>query len=89
VTVLAWAITFIVALILVTFAVALVGINRLPLGERPKTPIYDRFGRPEGEAANPDYHENPGESPVEDLPSHLHMPRKSGARAGGADHESG
>lgn len=78
-TILAWAITVIVVLILVTFAVALVGINRLPLGERPKTPIYDRFGRPEGEAANPDYHENPGEPPVHDLPPPQPAGRVDGA----------
>lgn len=62
--VVSWLITATVVVTLVPFAIALVAIMRLPLGERPETPIYDRLGRPEGEAANPDYHENPGEPPM-------------------------
>ena len=74
--VLSWGITVLVVVILITFAVALVGINRLPLGERPKTPVFDRFGCEEGVAANPDYHENPGEPHDQEMPAPEKTPSK-------------
>lgn len=77
---LSWLITALVVLILVTFAIALVGINRLPLGERPKTAVFDRFGREEGVAANPDYHENPGEPHDQQMPA-PEQPRSTGEQS--------
>lgn len=60
-TALQLTITLLVALTLATFVWALLSLRRLPLGERPRTPTYDRFGREIGEMENPDFHENPGE----------------------------
>jgi hypothetical protein len=56
-----WTITLLVVGILITFAIYLVGLRRLPLADRPRTPTFDRFGQFLGYAENPDYRENPGE----------------------------
>jgi hypothetical protein len=58
-----WVVTILVALTTVGFVLYLEGLRRLPLGERPRTPIYDRLGRQIGMAENPDYHLNPGTGP--------------------------
>jgi len=59
---LSWAITGLVAILVVTFALSVVSLRRVPLGERPETRTFDRFGRYLGRSENPDYHENPGEA---------------------------
>jgi hypothetical protein len=58
-----WVITVLVAATTVGFVLYLDGLRRLPLGERPRTPVYDRLGRQIGTAENPDYHLNPGTGP--------------------------
>lgn len=59
--VISWAVTAIVAVILLGFVGYLAGLRGLPVDERPRTAVYDRFGHQTGVAENPDYHENPGE----------------------------
>ena len=44
----------------------LIGLRRLPMGARPRTPSYNRLGEFIGLTENPDYHENPGEDPAKD-----------------------
>ncbi len=56
-----WIITGFVVVLLIAYGAALISLRSIPLGERPRTPTYDRFGNPIGERENPDYHENPGE----------------------------
>jgi hypothetical protein len=56
-----WIATLIVIALVVSFVAALVSLRRVPLAQRPKTPIFDRLGREIGETENPDYHANPGE----------------------------
>jgi hypothetical protein len=63
--VMTWLVTLLVVALLLTFAAALIGINRLPTGLRPRTPQYDRLGRMVGVSENPDYHANPGEEPLD------------------------
>ena len=58
--ILSWLITLVVVAVLAAFVVYLLGLRRLPLGERPRTAVYDRFGRQIGVAENPDYHVSPG-----------------------------
>jgi hypothetical protein len=58
--VISWLITVVVLAILAAFVLYLFGLTRLPLGERPRTAVYDRFGRQMGVAENPDYHVSPG-----------------------------
>lgn len=59
-----WLISALVLVLLVTFALYLIGLRALPLRARPRTPTYDRFGRFTEMAENPDYRENPGEDRV-------------------------
>jgi hypothetical protein len=59
--VLSWAITALVGGWLLAFVLALLSLRSIPLGERPRTATYDRFGRFLGLRENPDYHEQPGE----------------------------
>ncbi len=61
-----WAITALVAVLLLACIAAIISMRALPLGERPRTPTYDRFGNLITEMQNPDYHENPGEDSLED-----------------------
>lgn len=56
-----WIATAIVIALVVSFVAALISLRRVPLAQRPKTPIFDRLGREIGETENPDYHANPGE----------------------------
>lgn len=65
-TALSWIITLLVIGLLAAFVWALISLRRIPLGERPKTRIFDRFGHVIGDSENPDYHENPGEVHSED-----------------------
>ncbi len=58
--IISWLVTGLVVTILVAFVVYLVGLRRIPLGERPRTAVYDRLGRLIGVAENPDYHVSPG-----------------------------
>ena len=58
---LSWLISGLVALLLVSFGLYLLGLRALPTAERPRTRTYDRLGRLAGTAENPDYRENPGE----------------------------
>jgi hypothetical protein len=59
--VLSWAITLLLGCWLLAFVLALLSLRGIPLGERPRTATYDRFGRVLGLRENPDYHEQPGE----------------------------
>ena len=59
-----WLISALVAVLLVGFVFYLVGLRRLPMGTRPRTPSYNRLGEFIGLTENPDYHENPGEDPA-------------------------
>jgi hypothetical protein len=61
-----WIVTLLVAVLVVTFAVALLSMRRVPLGARPRTRSYDRMGRFIGWSENPDFHENPGEDSAEE-----------------------
>ncbi len=63
--ILAWLITALIALILLSFVVYVVGLRSLPTGRRPRTRKYNRLGEPTGVGENPDYRENPGEDKVE------------------------
>ncbi len=58
--VISWVLTALVGAILAAFLIYLVGLRRIPLGERPRTAVYDRFGRLIGFDENPDYHVSPG-----------------------------
>jgi hypothetical protein len=60
-TFIAWTITALVVVLLLTFVGSLISTLTMPAGERPRTRTYDRFGRVMGFAENPDYHDNPGE----------------------------
>jgi hypothetical protein len=64
--ILAAVITVFVLVLIAAFALALVSMARLPLGERPVTRTYDRLGRYIGRTENPDFHVNPGEDPSQD-----------------------
>ncbi|HET8630734.1 MAG TPA: hypothetical protein VFL91_25230 [Thermomicrobiales bacterium] len=84
--VLPWAITALVVLLLVTFAWSVVSLRTIPLGRRPRTMAYDRFGRPLGLTENPDYHANPGEDHAEgpdEAPQEGERRRRDDARQGG------
>jgi hypothetical protein len=59
---LAGLITILLVLWLTAFVLALLSLRTLPLGERPRTPTYDRYGALLGQRENPDYHEQPGEA---------------------------
>ncbi len=61
-----WAITVLVAGLLLAYGGALVSLRGLPMGERPRTRTYDRFGTVIATTENPDYHENPGEDSREE-----------------------
>lgn len=61
-----WAITALVVTLLLTYASALISLHALPMGERPRTRAFDRFGNFIAETENPDYHENPGEDSLEE-----------------------
>jgi len=58
---LSWAITVLLGCWLIAFALALVSLRGIPLGARPRTATYDRYGQLLGLRENPDYHEQPGE----------------------------
>ena len=60
-----WLITGVVVAVLAAFVVYLLGIRHLPLGQRPRTAVYDRLGRMIGVAENPDYHVSPGTGEAE------------------------
>lgn len=64
---LAWSVTALVVALVVSFAAALLSWRRIPVGERPRTRTFDRFGRLVGVAENPDFHEQPGEEHAEAL----------------------
>lgn len=61
-----WVVTGMTLLLIVSFCFALISLRHTPLAHRPKTPIYDRLGRPIGMTENPDFHVNPGEDPHDD-----------------------
>ena len=61
---LSWVITVLVALWLTAFVLALLSLRAIPLGERPRTRTYDRYGEFLGMWENPDFHEQPGEEPM-------------------------
>ncbi len=63
---LAWGVSGLVGLLLLSFVLYLVGLGSLPTEERPRTRTYDRFGRLIAVTENPDYHENPGEESARD-----------------------
>lgn len=65
-SILAWLITILVAVILISFILQIVSLRSLPTNERPRTATYDRFGSLIGLMPNPDYHENPGETQVDE-----------------------
>lgn len=69
--IISWAISATVAMTLLSFVVYLVGLRRLPIQHRPKTPTYNRFGQIIGETENPDFHVNPGEDPKVELEARL------------------
>ncbi|MBX6343250.1 MAG: hypothetical protein IRY97_12380 [Thermomicrobiaceae bacterium] len=77
----AWLVTALVVALLVAFVLALLSLREIPLGERPRTPLYDRLGRQIAVTENPDYHENPGEDHGAD-PDHVPRPgQPTGERA--------
>ncbi len=55
------AILIVSCLSAVFFLIYVVGLFRLPVGHRPKTPTYDRDGRLIGETENPGFQETEGE----------------------------
>jgi hypothetical protein len=66
--ILSWAISVLLGCWLLTFLLAMASLRNIPLGERPRTATYDRFGRFLGLRENPDYHEQPGEDRATDEP---------------------
>ncbi|HLI28923.1 MAG TPA: hypothetical protein VKZ60_17800 [Chloroflexota bacterium] len=54
-------ITVLNSVLVVAFVWALWSLHTLPLGHRPLTRKFDRFGRFQALGENPDYHENPSE----------------------------
>lgn len=65
-TILSWSISVLVVVLLLTFLWSLVSLRAIPLGARPRTRTYDRFGAFIAMAENPDYHENPAEQEAKD-----------------------
>ena len=58
----AWSITLLVVLLLITSVWYIFGLLKLPVAERPRTPTYDRFGELIAMEENPDYHIHGNES---------------------------
>lgn len=54
-------ITAVAVLSILFFLIYVVGILRLPTGQRPETPVFNRFGDPLPPAQNPGYAETENE----------------------------
>ena len=55
-------VTVSVALSVAFFGLYIGALFQQPTGHRPKTPVYDRFGRKIGESENPGYEETEDET---------------------------
>ena len=56
-----WLATAVVVCLIPAVLAAVASLRRVPLAERPETPIFDRLGRQIGITEKPDYHVDPGE----------------------------
>jgi len=69
----------VVIVIIVAFIVFIIGLREIPMGERPKTPTYNRLGQVIGETENPDFHVNPGEAPNVQLEAEMAKIERDGS----------
>jgi hypothetical protein len=79
-TAIAWAITALLAALLIGFGVWCLGLIALPAAKRVRTPTYNRFGERIGTLENPDFHIGPGEEPADGVESALHQAVRDGRR---------